>query len=114
VPVTNTGNRPGTAVVQLYVSPPPGPAFRPPKELKAFARVSLGPGHTASAVLQLDERSWARWNPGIPCPDQPDAPAAEREAGWQVDPGRYQIAIGTSSADLVHVVEVEVTGPAAA
>ena len=39
IPVTNTGSRPGSEIVQLYVAPTDPGVFRPPKELKGFAKV---------------------------------------------------------------------------
>jgi beta-glucosidase len=112
VPVTNTGDRRGAEVVQLYVRPLDARAFRPPRELKAFRKLWLDPGETATASLELDGRAWARWDPGrqwMVEPDQADDPAA-RGAGWTVDPGRYALAIGRSSADIAHEVVVEVAG----
>lgn len=101
VPVLNTGARAGSEVVQCYVCPPGTGAtggsgvFRPPAELKAFAKVALGPGRSGTAHLELDDRSFAHWDP---------------EAGrWQVAPGTYELAVGRSSGDIRHRVPVEVT-----
>ena len=66
VPVTNTGRRAGSEVVQGYVAPRSPKIARPPKELKAFAKLRLGPGQTGVAELELDERSFAYWDPGAP------------------------------------------------
>lgn len=112
VPVTNTGDRRGAEVVQLYVRPLDARAFRPPRELKAFRKIWLEPGETATASLQLDGRAWARWDPGrqwLVDPDRADDLAA-RGAGWKVDPGRYALAVGRSSADIAHEIVVEVAG----
>jgi len=94
VPVSNTGSRDGVEVVQAYVAPPPGPRFRPVRELKAFAKVAVAAGATTSVALTFDERSFAAWDPSGP--------------GWSVAPGAYRIHIGRSSADLSQVVTVEV------
>ena len=113
VPVTNTGSRPGTEVVQLYVSPPRSHRPRPDLELRAFAKVELDPGATTEVALQLDRRSFARWNPVLSghaeLPDELQArfPA---EGGWVVDPGTYHLCIGRSSSDIVHRVPIVVTG----
>ena len=56
VDVTNTGSRPGSEVVQCYVGHPDARLARPPKELKAFAKVILDPGATATVRLELDAR----------------------------------------------------------
>jgi beta-glucosidase len=112
VPVTNTGSRAGSTVVQCYLAGCAPRLARPPKELKAFARVRADAGATVLVDLVLDPRSFAYWDPG-----QPDwheiehhvadmfgvhaAPHQERRsAGWQVDPGQYQILIGRSSTDI--------------
>jgi beta-glucosidase len=130
VPVTNTGHRPGAEVVQLYVAPPeggrlrPGGRFRPVKELRAFAKVRLNPGETTTVSLELNERSFAYYD--IADADWPalgarirssvfhhgpvPPPLHRSQAGWYVDPGTYELLIGRSSADISHLVEVEVTG----
>src|SRR5581483_1036068 len=105
VPIRNVGERPGHEVVQGYVCPPlPGSAtagggghdeiFRPPSELKAFAKVSLAPGQETPARLVFDDRSFAHWSPSA--------------SGWVVVPGTYTLALGRSSADIVIRVPVEV------
>ena len=64
IPVTNTGRRAGAEVVQCYVAPASPRLARPPKELKAFAKVRLAPGQTTVVDLVLDDRSFAYWDPG--------------------------------------------------
>ena len=116
VDVTNSGGRRGAEVVQCYVAPRDPRLVRPPKELKAFAKVWVDPGETASVQLELDARAFAYWDPG-----DPDWPALRErltgspfgveldptpDPGWRVDPGRYELHVGRSSADIAHVVEV--------
>ena len=130
VPVTNIGQRRGAEVVQLYVAPPeggrsrPGGRFRPVKELRAFAKVWLDPGERTTVSLELNERSFAYYD--IADTDWPSLLARmpgtvfhhgrvpsslhRSQSGWYVDSGTYQLRIGRSSADIAHVVEVEVTG----
>jgi hypothetical protein len=124
VPVSNTGVRAGSEVVQCYVAPLDARVMRPDAELKAFAKVLLEPGEQATVRLTLDDRSFAYWQPA-------DAAAAERAervardvpftpapaavatvAGWRVDPGRYELRIGRSSGDIAHRCIVEVRSPA--
>jgi beta-glucosidase len=122
VPVTNTGTRRGAEVVQCYVAPVAPRLVRPPKELKAFAKVWLDPGESTTVSLDLDERAFAFWDPGdpewaelqerlaraMPLPVGRDASRGQR--GWRVDDGRYDLHIGRSSADIAHVVPVTI-GP---
>jgi beta-glucosidase len=94
VPVTNAGARRGCEVVQCYVAAPHSSAVtRPPKELKAFAKVWLDPGESATAELTLDARAFAYWDPSA--------------SDWHVAPGTYELHVGRSSADIAHVVSVE-------
>lgn len=94
VPVSNTGARSGTEVVQCYVAPPvPSPVTRPPKELKAFAKVTLEPGASTAAVLTLDGRAFAYWDPSA--------------NDWHVAAGTYALHVGRSSTDIAHVVAVD-------
>ena len=60
VDVTNTSDRAGSEVVQLYVEPPPSELVRPPRELRAFAKVTLGAGR--------DDDRRARARPTAPSP----------------------------------------------
>jgi beta-glucosidase len=119
VPVVNTGRRGGSEVVQAYVAPESSRLARPPKELKAFAKVWLEPGEAKTVELVLDARSFAYWDPGQDdrevvrsmSPEMFNAltPGAERRArGWQIDPGRYDVLIGRSSVDLVAGCSIEV------
>ena len=124
VAVTNTGGRPGTEVVQLYVAPPPGELVRPVQELKAYRRISVDPGDTATVTLRLTDRAFACWDPGTggsrrlrqrtalgPTVDQASGP--ERPPGWHIEPGPYELRVGRSSADIVGRVTVEVAAPSA-
>jgi beta-glucosidase len=123
VPVSNTGRRTGSEVVQLYVEPGEARLARPPKELRAFARVTLDPGQSATVELVLDDRAFAYWDPGQADWDEMQAqlegmttvqahpPHERREPGWQVDAGRYHLHVGRSSADISRTVEVDVRTP---
>lgn len=118
VPVTNTGDRRGAEVVQCYVAPRRSRLFRPRRELKAFGKVWLDPGETTTVELELDDRSFAYWDPTMRDRDEVAAKAAavpmaggrgrRREPGWRVDPGTYDLHVGTSAAAIAHVVPVEV------
>ena len=117
VPITNTGDRAGAEVVHCYVAPEAPRLARPPKELKAFAKVRLEAGESTTVDLVLDDRSFAYWDPGQPDWEEVSARAGamfgqaaqeRRSPGWQVDPGRYQLLIGRSSQDLAATVDLEI------
>jgi len=84
--VTNTGHVAGKEVVQVYVADPESSLARPPKELKAFAKVNLKPGESKTVALSLDFRSFAFYDP--------------HKAQWVVEPGDFEILVGSSSRDI--------------
>ena len=92
VPVTNTGNRRGAEVVQVYVHDVEASVARPVQELGAFAKVGLDPGETATVDLPLADRAFAFWDVGI--------------GDWRVEPGAFELRVGTSSRAIHHVVTV--------
>ncbi len=96
VPVTNTGSRRGSEVVQLYVAAGPCPVLRPEQELRGFARLTLDPGETGHAVIHLDERAFSCWDPGV--------------LDWVAPPGRYELRLGASSRDIRRRVVLEYEG----
>jgi beta-glucosidase len=120
VPVTNTGDRRGAEVVQCYVASRAPRVMRPPKELAGFAKVRLDPGETTTVRIELDGRAFAYWDAAPPDGDaiaaraaalpmrRPSGPASP--PGWRMDPGRYELHVGRSSAAIDHVLPVEITG----
>ncbi len=84
VPVTNTGNRAGTEVVQVYVKAFDYPEA-PIKSLKGFQRVDLAAGETGKAVITLDGEAFEYYDPSI---DE-----------LSTRSGRYKILYGSSSLD---------------
>ena len=60
--VTNTGSVAGTEIVQLYVAKKDSELFRPAKELKGFARVTLAPGEKQRITITLDDKAFRFWN----------------------------------------------------
>ena len=84
VEVDNTGKRDGVETVQVYIrdlQDPDGPL----KSLRAFARVSIKAGQKATAVMELDSKSFEFWDPATNT--------------MRVKPGKYEILVGTSSDD---------------
>ena len=63
VDVTNTGDRAGSEVVQVYVRDVEASVQRPEKELRGFAKVRLEPGETRAVDVRLDPRAFAFWDP---------------------------------------------------
>lgn len=114
VPVTNTGSRAGSHVVQIYVAPRSPAVSRPVQELKGFAKVHLAPGETRTAEIVLSPRVFAHWNPGDryrsdlrPSPTGERAVVATDSDGWwQVDAGHYDVRVASSSAQIDAVVTV--------
>jgi beta-glucosidase len=80
--VTNTGPRPGTEVVQLYVRDRVASVTRPVKELKGFQRVTLQAGETATVRFELpaDQLGFIG-----------------RDMRHTVEPGAFQVWIGPDS-----------------
>ncbi len=86
VDITNTGNRAGKEVVQLYVADHTQATSRPLKELKGFEKISLEPGECQSVSFVLDRRSFAWYSL-----DQQD---------WCCASGEYEVLIGASTSDI--------------
>ncbi len=98
VQVTNTGGRPGTEVVQCYTGPVAPRRPRPRGALAGFRRISLAPGETGTAELQVPLAVLAYWDV-----------AAHR---MTVDPGDYLVKVGSSSAAIRQSGWLRVCGPA--
>ncbi|MDO5410433.1 MAG: glycoside hydrolase family 3 C-terminal domain-containing protein [Lachnospiraceae bacterium] len=86
VDVTNSGNREGKEVVQLYIKDETKAAVRPEKELKGFCKLELAPGETKQAVFELDARSFSWYS--------------EKGKDWYAASGIYRICIGRSSREI--------------
>ena len=83
VDIANTGSRAGEEVAQLYVAAPGREVARPPKELKAFAKVALAPGETRTVELKVKAADLAYWDIA--------------GNGWKLEPGEYRALVGPSS-----------------
>jgi beta-glucosidase len=84
VEVTNTGNRAGTEVVQLYLRDCVSSVTRPVKELKGFRKIALAPGETQTVALAITPESLAFWNVAMK---------------YVVEPGEFLVMVGSSSRD---------------
>lgn len=85
IPVTNTGNRDGIEVVQLYIRDVVGSIARPVKELKGFQRLSLKAGETATATFTIDASKLKFYNYDL------------KEV---VEPGEFDVMVGPNSREL--------------
>lgn len=85
VTVTNTSDRVGDEVVQLYIRDCLSSVVRPVKELKAFKRVSVNPGETQKVSFPVTFESLAFYN---------------RDMQWVVEPGEFTLMVGPNSDDL--------------
>lgn len=93
VTVKNTGGRPGSEVVQLYIRPPRSQIHRPALELKGFKKVRLAPGESCDVSFALDRRSFALW-----------------QDGWRVPGGEYTVCVGASSEDIRLTATLDIAG----
>lgn len=84
VDVTNTGSREGTEVVQLYIRDVVSSATRPVKELKAFKKVRLQPGETATVAFDITPAHLSFYDVNM---------------NYAVEPGDFELMIGNSSRD---------------
>ena len=84
VEVTNTGSRPGTEVVQLYLRDPVASVTRPLKELKGFEKIRLEPGETKTVTFTIDSGMLEYYDNSL-----------ERV----LEPGAFDVMIGPNSAE---------------
>jgi beta-glucosidase len=96
--VTNTGDRSGVTVAQVYVADDHSAVPHPAKQLKGFARVNLKAGETQHISVPLNARSFAYYDV-----------AAKH---WTIAPGSFGILVGDSSADILLTGSASVAGAA--
>jgi beta-xylosidase len=97
VEVTNTGDRAGVEVVQLYATDPVAQVARPVRALLASAAVDLAAGERVTAVFRLHAERFAY---------------TDLDSHLVVEPGVIVLEAGRSSKDLPATTEVRLTGPA--
>ena len=96
--VTNTGSVAGTEIVQLYVAKKSSELFRPAKELKGFARVTLAPGEKQRITITLDDKAFRFWN--------------VKANRWEIEGGEYELLVGASVEDIRLCEKISVHGTA--
>ncbi|HWZ04912.1 MAG TPA: fibronectin type III-like domain-contianing protein, partial [Mucilaginibacter sp.] len=84
--VKNTGKYAGKETVQLYVSKTGSVVERADKELKAFKKINVAVGETATVTLSIPVKDLAYYN--------------VKTSKWVVEPGKYKLLAGTSSRDI--------------
>lgn len=85
--VTNTGDRSGAEVPQIYVAPPASDhPQRPIHELRDFTKVTLEPGESVTITRTLEPRAFAYWD--------------SSEHRWSIPAGSYTVEVGSSSRDI--------------
>jgi beta-glucosidase len=84
--VTNTGDREGSEVVQVYVHHKDPSVERPVRELKGFEKVQLDPGASATVNIELDETAFMYYHP--------------EDLKWVLESGSYEVQVGNSSRDI--------------
>ncbi|MFJ2551169.1 glycoside hydrolase family 3 C-terminal domain-containing protein [Microbacterium sp. NPDC087591] len=94
--LSNTGDRDGREVVQVYVAPEQSIVQRAPRELKAFSSVALAAGETRTVELVVRREDLAYWD--------------VRVDRWVVEGGAYTVEVAASSRDIRSSVSVEVAG----
>ena len=96
--VTNAGSVAGTEIVQLYIAKKNSELFRPAKELKGFARVTLAPGEKQRITIMLDDKAFRFWN--------------VKANRWEIEGGEYELLVGASVEDIRLCEKISVHGTA--
>lgn len=97
VSVTNTGNRPGKEVAEVYVTAPKGAIEKPAQELKAFAKTrTLQPGESQTLTMNIDKADLASFN--------------TKQSAWVTDKGTYTFKVGASSRDIKGTATLNIKG----
>ena len=92
--VTNTGNYDGDEVVQLYIHPLVSSVCQPVMRLKGFSRISLKKGETKTVTMTLTPDDLKIWDINMK---------------FVVEPGTYNLMVGSSSEDIRYKTQFEVT-----
>lgn len=93
VPVTNTGNREGAEVVQLYISDLKSSLPRPVKELKGFSKVKLAPGETKEVTFTFGKDALSFFD--------------DTRHEWVAETGKFEAVIAASAMDIKSKVPFE-------
>ncbi|MHC4123465.1 MAG: beta-glucosidase family protein [Planctomycetota bacterium] len=94
VDITNTGDRYGAEIVQLYVGDDKCSVDRPVKELKGYEKVFLYPGQTKTVDIELDDSAFEFYS--------------VKKHDWKIESGSFTIYLAASSADIRHQMKLYV------
>ncbi|CAM3278908.1 glycoside hydrolase family 3 C-terminal domain-containing protein [Vagococcus fessus] len=86
VKLTNTGNQAGSEIVQLYIEKEDSKIVRAKRELKEFAKVKLEPGEMKELSFTIEDEFFHVFD--------------DETETWCIEPGKYDIQIGASIADI--------------
>ena len=91
--VTNTGSRPGTEVVQLYIGDEESSLPRPVKELKGFQKIALDPGQTQTVTFEITPDMLQYYD--------------DAKGAWVAEPGTFTAYVGAASDDIHGIARFE-------
>ena len=92
--IKNTGKVKGAEAAQVYISDVKSTVLRPIKELKAFSKVMIEAGESKQVEINLPVKDWAFFN--------------DKTQTWIIEPGKFIIMVGASSADIRQTLSVNV------
>ena len=98
VTVSNTSERDGAEVVQLYVGANSGAVFKPEKELRGFARLEIPAGESRTGIISFPLSELSYWDVAL--------------HDWVLENGDYTVQVAASAADIRLVDSLPVRGHA--
>ncbi len=93
--VTNTANRAGDEVVQIYARDIAANITRPVKKLIGFKRVSLEPGEKKTVTFTIYANQLGSY---------------DQQMEYVLEPGKIELMVGTSSVDIAYKTEIKIIG----
>lgn len=98
--IKNVGGVGGAEISELYVAKPDARVFRPVQELKGFSKVYLKPHESRRVTIPLDDKAFRYFNVAT--------------NSWEIEPGVYELRVGSSSVDIRLRGSLAVSGTRAA
>lgn len=94
--IKNTGDRTGVEIPQVYIGRTSETVFRPIRELKGFARVTLEPGEEKEVVISLDDKAFRFFD--------------TRRDTWEIESGLYHVMVGRNAEEMELEADLEIVG----